>query len=162
MSTTVTRAQRSDAAASQVPAIRALFRQLDSHAVQSQPQHFRRGDRTEEYLLGLIDGEDSDFLLAELEGETVGFSLLFMKEVKDIPVLVPGKYAYIQDFVVREDCRGRGIGTRLMEASKEWARQRGALYLRLSVLPDNTDAQRFYARHGLAVQMVSMECGLLP
>ena len=143
-----------------IASIHALFWQLDTHAVQSQPQHFQRGERSNEYLLGLINGENSDFLLAEDGGEIIGFSLLFEKTISDIPVLVPGKIGYIQDFVVREDCRGRGVGTRLMEASKEWAARRGAQYLRLSVLPDNTGAQRFYARHGLAMQMLTMESEL--
>ena len=148
------------AAGTDLAVIRALFFQLDTHAVLSQPQHFQRGERADSYLMELINGEDSDFLLAEREGEVVGFSLLFAKETKDIPVLVPCKYAYIQDFVVREDCRGQGVGARLMDASKEWAARRGAQYLRLSVLPDNVGAQRFYARHGLAPEMITMECGL--
>jgi len=141
-------------------AIRALYWQLDTHAVASQPWHFQRGERSAEYLLGLIDDENSDFLLAELDSEIVGFSLIAMKEVKDIPVLVPGKYAYIMDFVVREDLRGKGIGGTLMEASKAWARARGGEFLRLSVLPDNLGAQRFYARHGLVPQMITLESKL--
>ena len=138
-------------------AIRALFWQLDTHAIESQPQHFQRGERTDEYLLELIEDEHSDFLLVELDGEIVGFSLLFFKWTKDISLLVPCKYAYIQDFVVREDLRGQSLGGQLMEASKDWARTRGAGYLRLSVLPDNLGAQRFYARHGLVPQMITME-----
>ena len=141
-------------------AIRALFWQLDTHAVASQPQHFQRGERSAAYLLGLIEGENSDFLLAEQDGEVIGFSLIFFKWSSDIPVLVPSKFAYIQDFVVREGLRGLGIGSALMEASKAWGRARGAQYLRLSVLPDNLRAQRFYARHGLDVQMVTMESAL--
>ena len=137
--------------------IRALFWQLDTHAIESQPQHFRRGERTDEYLLSLIEDENSDFLLVELDGEAVGFSLLFFKWTKDISLLVPCKFAYIQDFIVREDLRGQGIGTALMEASMDWARARSAGYLRLSVLPDNLGAQRFYARLGLVPQMITME-----
>ncbi|MCL2300805.1 MAG: GNAT family N-acetyltransferase [Firmicutes bacterium] len=141
-------------------AIRALYWQLDTHAVQSQPQHFRRGERSDEFLLGLIEGENSDFLLAELDGEIAGFSQVSLKWTSDIPVLVPCKFGYLNDFVVREDLRGQKIGTALMAASKAWARARGGEYLRLSVLPDNLGAQRFYARHGLLPQMLTMEAAL--
>ena len=141
-------------------AIRALYQQLDTHAVESQPQHFRRRERSDEYLLGLIEDENSDFLLAELEGEIVGFSQISFRWTKDIPVLVPCKYAYINDFVMREGLRGQGIGGALMEASKAWGKARGGEYLRLSVLPDNLGAQRFYARHGMLPQMVTMEAKL--
>jgi len=138
-------------------AIRALFWQLDTHAIESQPWHYCRGERADEYLLGLIEDENADFLLAERNGEIVGFSQLSFKWTRDIPVLVPCKFAYIQDFVVREDLRGQGIGAALMEASKDWARARGAGYLRLGVLAGNLGAQRFYARHGLAPQAITME-----
>jgi len=139
-------------------AINALFCELDTDAITSQPHHFRRAERKREYLDDLISDEKSDFLLAVLDGEVVGFSLLFSKETKDLSLLVPCKYAYIQDFVVKSTHRNLGIGSRLMDASKSWAKVRGAEYLRLSVLPDNVNAQRFYSRHGLTRQMISMEC----
>lgn len=141
-----------------IGAIVDLFWELDTDAIRSQPEHFQRGERTLAYLNGIIDDEKSDFLVAVDGDKTVGFSLLFEKEVKGLSLLVPCRYAYIQDFVVKESHRNRGIGSRLMRASKEWAARRGLAYLRLSVLPDNTDARRFYARHGLTEQMITMEC----
>ena len=141
-----------------IAAINALFWELDTDAINSQPQHFQRGGRAREYLSDLVSDENSDFLLAVFDGEIVGFSLLFSKETKDLSLLVPCKYAYIQDFVVKSTHRNRGVGSRLMDASKSWAKAHGAEYLRLSVLPDNENAQRFYSRHGLTRQMISMEC----
>lgn len=137
-----------------------LFWELDTGAIISQPEHFQRGERSIEYLSGIINDENSDFLIAVINDEIVGFSLLYEKEVKGLSLLVPCKYAYIQDFVVCEKHRNQGIGTQLMEESKTWARNRKLDYLRLSVLPDNKDAQRFYSRYGLNEQMITMECSL--
>lgn len=140
-----------------IKAIRALFWDLDSGAIAWQPEHFQQGERDCAYMTGLIEDEMSDFLLAVAGDQVLGFSLLLQKKTADLSLLVPCSFAYIQDFVVREGYRGQGIGSALMDASKAWAKERGLSYLRLSVLPQNEGAQRFYARHGLHVQMISME-----
>lgn len=141
-----------------IEAIVDLFCELDTDAISSQPEHFQRGERTVEYLSGIINDEKSDFLVAVIKNEIVGFSLLYEKEVKGLSLLIPCKYAYLQDFVVKEIYRNQGIGSQLMKETKIWANNHKLDYLRLSVLPDNKDAQRFYSRHGLNEQMITMEC----
>ena len=141
-----------------VDAIISLFWELDTDSIKSQPEHFQHGERTIEYLSSIINEDKSDFLLAVIDDEIVGFSLLYAKEVKGLSLLVPCKYAYIQDFIVKGTHRNQGIGSRLMDESKLWAQNHGMDYLRLSVLPDNENARRFYSRHGLNEQMITMEC----
>lgn len=143
-----------------IRAINDLFWELDTDAIREQPEHFQRGERTIEYLSGIIENATSDFLLAVIDKEIVGFSLLFEKETKGLSLLVPCKYAYLQDFIVTEKHRKKGIASKLMDESKEWAKVRGMKYLRLSVLPENKNAQRFYRSHGLTEQMITMECPL--
>ena len=145
-----------EATTDDINGINELFYELDTDAINMQPEHFKRGVRSFEYLSRLINDDKSAFLLAVIAGEIVGFSLIFEKQTPDITLLVPCKYAYIQDFVVKGSFRNKGIGTRLMDESKQWASKRDLDYLRLSVLPDNMDAQRFYKRHGLGEQMITM------
>jgi GNAT superfamily N-acetyltransferase len=64
----------------------------------------------------------SDYLLYILDNKVVGFSLLYQKETKGLSLLIPCKYAYLQDFVVKEEYRNHGYGTQLFEASKQWAK----------------------------------------
>ena len=45
-----------------IEAINALFYELDTDAINMQPEHFQRGIRSVEYLSGLINDEKSDFL----------------------------------------------------------------------------------------------------
>jgi ribosomal protein S18 acetylase RimI-like enzyme len=140
--------------------IRRLFYALDTGAIESQPEHFQRGERGDEYLCEITRSGKSDFILAIYHGEVVGFSLIYIKEVKGLSLLVPCAYAYIQDFVVAENHRNKGVGAKLLEESKRWGKARGAQYLRLSVLPDNEAGRRFYLRNGLDQQMITMECSL--
>ncbi|WP_405675513.1 GNAT family N-acetyltransferase [Streptomyces sp. NBC_01511] len=44
--------------------------------------------------------------------------------------------------------RGRGVGDRLVAAVDTWARESGAVTLRLAVLPDNESAVALYRRNG--------------
>ena len=140
--------------------INKLYYELDTDAINMQPEHFQRGSRSFEYLSELINDDKSDFILAVEDEKVIGFSLLSERVVTNISLLIPCKYAYIQDFVVTEKYRNKGFGTVLMEESKKWAKDRHLDYLRLSVLPENKDARRFYKRHGLGEQMITLECAL--
>jgi len=44
--------------------------------------------------------------------------------------------------------RGKAVGSRLVTGFIEWAKDRGALRLTVSTYDSNTDAVRFYRRHG--------------
>ena len=60
----------------------------------------------------------------------------------------------IETLAVRGDMRGRGIGTQLLEAAREYARAGGFQAVRLDVVDTNPDAQRLYERMGFeAIRM---------
>lgn len=138
--------------------IKNLFWELDSSSIEQQPEHFQRGERSKEYLNEIIDNENSDFLLCIIDKKIIGFSLIFIKEVKGLSLLIPCTYAYIQDFIITESFRNNGYGSLLMNVSKEWGKNHGADYLRLSVIPKNKSGIRFYNKNGLSEQMITMEC----
>ena len=57
--------------------------------------------------------------------------------------------AAIEELAVDPEMRSRGIGSRLLVAAKDWARERGASHLKLDSALTRTDAHRFYEREGL-------------
>jgi len=57
-----------------------------------------------------------------------------------------GINAVLEDLVVDETCRGKGIGTALLEAMHDWARRMGIGTLTLLADRENTPALDFYAR----------------
>lgn len=59
-----------------------------------------------------------------------------------------GSFLAIEDMVVREDCRGMGIGKQLMAAMDEFAAERGCLYGILVSSGFRKDAHRFYEKQG--------------
>ena len=59
------------------------------------------------------------------------------------------KGAYVQDIVVDDRSRGRGVGLALLRQTARHVRDNGGSYLRLSVDARNLSAQSFYEHAGL-------------
>lgn len=148
------------AAKDDIDAIKKLYWLLDTDAVNFQPEHFVRAERSEDFILSIIENDKSDFLTIEEDNEVIGFSFIKQNETASISCLKKQQYAYIQDFVIAEAYRDRGYGSKLLEASKDWSRQRGLEFLKLSVFPQNEKGITFYERHGLKETMRTMECDL--
>ena len=102
---------------------------------------------TVEDVVRAMSADPPDFhaLVAEADGEPLGFAVVF----QSFSTWRGSRGVYVQDLYVADRARGRGIGRQLLGAVADWARQRGATYLRLSVDKDNDGAQTFYERAGL-------------
>jgi ribosomal protein S18 acetylase RimI-like enzyme len=60
----------------------------------------------------------------------------------------PPGHAVLWDLRVAPGLRRRGVGTSLFAAAEEWARSRGARWLKVETQDVNVSACRFYARQG--------------
>ncbi|MCK5225809.1 MAG: GNAT family N-acetyltransferase [Planctomycetes bacterium] len=83
-------------------------------------------------------------MVAELNNEIVGMC--------SIQILISseegGKAGLVEDMVVRKDCRGQKIGTRLLSAIQNWARENGITRLQLLTDKNNWQAIDFYSKTG--------------
>ena len=59
-------------------------------------------------------------------------------------------FMFVEDFVVKQEYRGQGIGTRLMQSAEEYARELNCSYVMLLTDRDRDKAQRLYRRLGYA------------
>lgn len=59
-----------------------------------------------------------------------------------------GPLAQLEELYVRPELRSRGAGSGLIAALRAEARRRDALEILINVDADDTDARRFYERHG--------------
>lgn len=93
--------------------------------------------------LSLLLGAGACLLVADEGGVVVG-----MVSIQTlISTAEGGVVGLMEDLVVAEGCRGRGIGTRLLHAALAWAREQGLIRVQLLADKNNTEALRFYARH---------------
>lgn len=62
--------------------------------------------------------------------------------------------AVLWDLRVAPEARGRGVGRRLVRAAERWARERGAVELKVETQDNNVAACRFYAAVGFGLSEV--------
>lgn len=121
---------------------------------QPEPERQRRG-----LELMLAEPERRCVLVAEESSRVVGMiaAQLVVSTAEGAPS------ALVEDMVVDESARGRGLGRRLVQALEAWARGRGATRMQLLADRDNRSALRFYERMGWrATQLVCWRRGGAP
>lgn len=82
----------------------------------------------------------------------MGFVHILVRDAPPLPIFAPRRYAIVDTIVVRQDCRGLGIGKKLMDEAREWARLKGATAVELNVYAFNSSAITFY--HSLGYDML--------
>jgi GNAT superfamily N-acetyltransferase len=89
-----------------------------------------------------IDSRDAAILVADDSGELVGICTAYY-ELHSVRF---GHRVWVEDLAVHPERRSEGVGKRLLDAAKDWARERGASHLELDSAPVRKDAHRFYER----------------
>lgn len=135
---------------------RLLDEQNAFHA-QLLPGLFQLSATEESRVRDVLESANADYLVADEDKELIGLVEICIAQTKNLPILVRRTYAYIQEAIVSDAHRRRGIGSQLMACSCSWARERGVQCLRTSVVPTNDQARAFYAKHGFEDIMISIE-----
>ena len=144
-----------------IPAIIALYRELDSALVALQPEFFCEAPREEEEIRKAIRADDADFLLAECDGTVTGFALVtYAGWTPAYSCVLPHRYARLEDLIVGKAYREQGVGGDLLAAAKRWARNRRLEYLELNVLAQNESAIKLYESQDFVEATKVMRCML--
>ena len=141
-----------------LPALRDLYLALEEDGVRYQPEHFVVGERTDEFFRNIFDSDSQDILVADIDGEAIGFVHVMIIPQKKVSCLKPQTVIYMQDLCVREDMRNGGIGAKLVRAAKDYGKEHGVDFIRTQVFPGNVDGMRFYERNGFSEMMKTIEC----
>lgn len=98
--------------------------------------------RGEIALRHTISSHDSNVLVADDGEALVGFCTGY----QDMHSVRFGYRVWVEDLAVDPGRRSEGVGKALLDAAKDWARERGATHLELDSGIDRPDAHRFYER----------------
>lgn len=74
----------------------------------------------------------------------------------DVAYFTGQRQAYIGELATSETFEGRGVGTALVEACEQWAREQGYTILTLTTGAANARALRFYHSLGLHDEDVNL------
>jgi ribosomal protein S18 acetylase RimI-like enzyme len=117
-----------------VAAVGRLVRELSSSAAEP----------TSEQVAAIVASPASHLLLARDSGEIIG-----MLTLVTFPIPT-GVRAWIEDVVVTEAARGKGVGEALTNVALRLAADTGARTVDLTSRPNREAANRLYARLGFA------------
>lgn len=99
--------------------------------------------RSSQYKI-LLQREDVKIFVAQEGDKLIGVSDLFI-----IPIMRRGYYqGHIEDFVVTEKMRGKGIGSSLLEEIKNYCKKRSIKVIKLTTDINFEEAQEFYEKNG--------------
>lgn len=93
------------------------------------------------------------FYVAELETKIIGVALYFTKYST-----WKGRGLYLDDLVITEAYRGKGLGQKLFNAFMEEAKRQNARQVHWQVLDWNTPAIRFYEKLGASIDAEWLDC----
>lgn len=135
-------------------ALCAIIDEVDRIHQDALPERFKASGgptRERDYVLSAIRSSAVGLFVAQTESRLVGLVHVVIKNVPDIPILVPRCYAVVENLAVTEEHRRSGIGLALMERAEECARAKGATSIELNVYAFNEVAQRFYRELGYEI-----------
>lgn len=102
----------------------------------------REKEEARRVLQTMLDSEDYFLAVAREGDEILGTATGVCCRV------LSGSFLTIEDVVVKEECRGMGIGKKLMDALDDFALRNGCLYAILVSSGFRKEAHRFYEKQG--------------
>lgn len=92
----------------------------------------------------LLKRDDVKTFVVEDGGKVVAMADVFI-----LPVMRRGaNHAHVEDFVVSQNLRGKGIGTKLMEYIKDYCWKNNIKIIKLASGLEIEDAHKFYEKNG--------------
>lgn len=129
------------AISSDIPQLCLLLDSLFAQEAEFKPDHQAqtRG------LSVIIDNTDiGDILVAHETGQIIGMiNLLYT-----ISTALGERVAILEDMVIADSHRDRGVGSKLLDYALEFAKTQGCQRVTLLTDHNNAGAHRFYERHG--------------
>jgi ribosomal protein S18 acetylase RimI-like enzyme len=140
-------------------AVGAVYAEVERLHRDAAPHVFRAPDGpalNPEYFESMLADADAVWLVAEHHGEIWGFVTAQIVYAPDRPILVPRRYAEVDNLAVLRQHRRAGIGRALMERAHAWAAERGIHEVELNVYEFNQDAIAFYEELGYVTERRKM------
>jgi GNAT superfamily N-acetyltransferase len=102
------------------------------------------GKQADGISLVLDNPEAGRIFISEFDGRVLGMVMLLFT----VSTFMGKKVAILEDLVVSPEWRGKGVGSRLIDAAIAYARNTGFGRITLLTDHDNETAHRFYASRG--------------
>ena len=139
--------------------VNELRRMVNDLHVAGRPDIFRPGfnEALQRHIYDEFDAEDSDVLVALLDGEVAGFASVQYVRRPESPYCLARDFYRVEEFGVDAAHRRRGVATALVGYMREDARRRGFDRIELDAWAFNESALVFYEAAGFTTYRRYME-----
>lgn len=129
-----------------------LNRHVHSIHLENAPSFFREPTLEEAAAAfrRLLSKEDARAYLALLDGEAVGYLLLFLREREAHAFCPARRFLYVEQISVEPAWQGHGVGRALMDAALQFAVESGIDDIETDTWAFNSQAQTFFQAVGFA------------
>jgi GNAT superfamily N-acetyltransferase len=104
----------------------------------------------------VIADHDSTIFLAQIGRQPVGLAEVYIREDQANPQRVSRRHGHLQSLITAEKFRRQGVGNKLLEAAERWAREKGAVEMRLDIWEFAQGPLQFYEKSGYRTLRRSM------
>lgn len=143
-----------------VGALADIYQASAEHHMRLDPSLYSTPDYLalkERYRKRLPLADDEEILVAEVDGEVVGWTELVLRAASGQVRMMRDVVSAEIDVAVLPEHRGHGVGSRLVAAAEKWANEHGAQVITMQTHVANADAIRFYQeRHGFRTTGILM------
>jgi ribosomal protein S18 acetylase RimI-like enzyme len=110
----------------------------------------------------LLNSNNTKLFVVEdiYNNELIAYSIVQIMNQRNIQLLVPSKFVYIDDFCVKSNHQKTGIGKSLFNHIVEYAKSEGVSSIQLTVSEFNKNAIKFYKTLGMSTRNRKMELNL--
>ena len=159
MNNTAVSAQVRFAREEDLPQLNVLRKQVNDVHVAGKPDVFKPGfpDELRDYLYVVWQDPQKKIVVAELNGQVVGFAVLNHIVRPENPFMFERNFLDIDEFGVDESCRRQGVASAMLSFIRDYARKEGFRRLELNMWEFNQGALAFYESAGLRTYRRYME-----
>ena len=97
--------------------------------------------------------------IAEQDRSSLGCLWMQIIEKAPNPIVEPEHHAYVTNFYVREEARGKGLGSKMLAVALDWARSQD---VQAVILWPTAQSRSLYIRHGFATPGELLELVISP
>ena len=128
----------------------ALFREELEFHKKLMPDIFTIPETVvnEAWLESILEDEDRSLVVAEHEGRILAAILYRVMASSDDPIFRERRFGYVEELVVSDGLRRKGIGQGLLTHAVRDLEARGITEIEVNVWETNVMARSFYEKHG--------------
>ena len=135
---------------SDIPYLLSLLEQVNLVHHLARPDIFKKATKyTADELKIILKNNDMPIFVYDEDGIVFGYAITYYIQHVNDNILTDIKTLYIDDLCVEKTERGLGIGHKLYDYVKDYAKQNGFYNITLNVWECNPKAKMFYDKLGL-------------